>query len=190
MCQGLNRKPAFTAFIDGKYIPLAPKIKLGIVVLIAVIPLAVFYFTFFQPNNEKIGALESQKTALAKEVKDVEAKAADIAKFQKELEEAAALFEEKSVLLPKDKEIPKLLKDISALGRNAGLDFLTFKPLADVPKDFYAEMKIHHIKINIYKMITQDIDRFNLITNMAKSDSYERYQKKYQQKVSILGVEK
>ena len=39
-------------------------------------------------------------------------------------------------------------------------------------------------------MITQDIDRFNLITNMAKSDSYERYQKKYQQKVSVLGVEK
>ena len=33
-------------------------------------------------------------------------------------------------------------------------------------------------------MITQDIDRFNLITNMTKSDSYERYKKKYQQKVS------
>ncbi len=36
-------------------------------------------------------------------------------------------------------------------------------------------------------MITQDIDRFNLITNMTKSDSYERNQKKYQQKVSSPG---
>jgi len=45
-------------------------------------------------------------------------------------------------LLPKEKEIPKLLKDISALGRNAGLDFLTFKPLADIPKDFYAEIPV------------------------------------------------
>ena len=47
-----------------------------------------------------------------------------------------------SILLPKESEIPKLLTDISALGRNAGLDFLTFKPLADIPKDFYAEIPV------------------------------------------------
>jgi type IV pilus assembly protein PilO len=52
------------------------------------------------------------------------------------------IFEETAVLLPKDKEIPKLLTDISALGRSAGLEFLTFKPQADVPKDFYAEIPI------------------------------------------------
>jgi type IV pilus assembly protein PilO len=52
------------------------------------------------------------------------------------------MFLEMAVLLPKEKEIPKLLKDISALGQNVGLDFLTFKPLADIPKDFYAEIPV------------------------------------------------
>jgi type IV pilus assembly protein PilO len=133
---------ALTVFIDEKYIPLAPKVKLGIVAIIALLPLVIFYFVFFEPNSTKIGQLEKQKESLAKEVREVEAKAADLPRFQKELEEATAKFEETSVLLPKDKEIPKLLKDISALGRSAGLDFLTFKPLADIPKDFYAEIPI------------------------------------------------
>jgi len=134
--------PINTAFLDGKYIPLAPKIKIGIAVVLALLPLIVFYFLFYQPNTEKISNLEQQVTTLTKEVKEVEKRAADLPKFEKELEEAMVAFEETSALLPKDNEIPKLLKDISALGRSAGLDFLTFKPQADVPKDFYAEIPI------------------------------------------------
>jgi len=133
---------AFTAFIDEKYIPLAPRVKLGIAAAIALLPLVIFYFAFYQPNSTKIDNLEVKKTTLDKEVKEVEAKAANLAKFEKELDEATAIFQESSALLPKEKEIPKLLKDISALGRNAGLEFLTFKPLADVPKDFYAEIPV------------------------------------------------
>ena len=75
-------------------------------------------------------------------LQEVKLKAANLAKFQKELDEAENQFLATAVLLPKEKEIPKLLKDISALGRNAGLDFLTFKPLADIPKDFYAEIPV------------------------------------------------
>lgn len=133
---------ALTTFIDDKYIPLSPKVKLGIAAVIALLPLVIFYFAFYQPNSTKIDNLEAKKTTLDQEVKEVEAKAANLAKFEKELDEAMAIFQESSALLPKEKEIPKLLKDISALGRNAGLEFLTFKPLADVPKDFYAEIPV------------------------------------------------
>ncbi len=133
---------AVTAFLDGKYIPLSPKIKLAIAVVIILLPLVVFYFFFFEPNRTKISGLENQKAGLTQEIKTVEARVADLAKFEKELEEATAAFKETSALLPQDKEIPKLLKDISALGRSAGLDFLTFIPSPDVPKDFYSEIPI------------------------------------------------
>ncbi len=133
---------ALATFIDEKYIPLAPKIKLGITVGIILIPLIIFYFAYYQQKAEKIQTLSQQKTSLAQQVKEVKAKASNLAKFQKELDEAEAKFLAMSVLLPKDSEIPKLLKDISALGRNAGLDFLTFRPLADIPKDFYAEIPV------------------------------------------------
>jgi len=131
-----------TAFIDDKFIPMKSKIKIAIVCTIILIPLAVFYFTFFQPNTKIIKSLESQKTSLQQKLKEVKRKAANLAKFEKELEEADAVFQATAVLLPNGKEIPQLLKDISSLGRTAGLDFLTFKPLADIPKDFYAEIPI------------------------------------------------
>lgn len=133
---------AFATFIDEKYIPLAPRIKLGITVGIILLPLVIFYFSYYQQKAKKIQNLNQQKVSLTQQIRNVKIKAANLAKFEQELQEAENIFLESAALLPKDKEIPKLLKDISALGRNAGLDFLTFKPLADIPKDFYAEIPV------------------------------------------------
>jgi type IV pilus assembly protein PilO len=131
-----------TAFIDDKFAPMKPGVKTAIVVLIILIPVAVFYFAFFQANSEKIAGLEAKEVSMQRALEEVKAKAANLAKFEKELEEAKLIFETAAVLLPNEKEIPQLLKDISSLGRTAGLDFLTFKPLADIPKDFYAEIPV------------------------------------------------
>lgn len=133
---------ALTNFINEKYIPLAPRMKVAIVVVILLIPIVIFYFLFYQPKAEKITTLTNQTVQLKKDIQEAKSKAGNLEQFQKELAEAQKKFEEIAVLLPKGKEIPKLLKDISSLGRNAGLDFLTFKPLADIPKDFYAELPV------------------------------------------------
>lgn len=133
---------AFTNFLDNRFIPLAPKVKFALTILLIVLPILVFYLAFYQSHAKRINALSSKKDNLISEIKEVKAKAANLEKFERELAAAQAIFDETSVLLPKEKEIPKLLKDISSLGTNAGLDFLTFKPQSDVPKDFYAEIPI------------------------------------------------
>ncbi len=137
-----KRTTSTGTFIDDKYAPLDPKVKLGIAVLIALIPLLIFYFTYYRPNGQKEQSLIKQKSDLTTELRQVKQKASNLSKFKKERDEANELFVKASALLPKEKEIPKLLKDISALGRNAGLDFLTFKPEPDNPKDFYAEIPV------------------------------------------------
>jgi len=134
--------PAFTTFLDQRFIPLAPKAKLGITVLLILLPVVAFYFAFFQPKSEKIQQLTSKKSTIEGQLREVKARAADLAKFEAELTEAENRFLDMATLLPKENEIPKLLTDISALGRGVGLDFLTFKPLAEVPRDFYAEIPI------------------------------------------------
>jgi len=129
-------------FLDKRYIPLETKFKLILAVVILLLPLVVFYFAFYQPNVEKLAGLDKQKISLEKKLRQVKKKAQNRARLQQELNEVIAVFEETSKLLPKEQEIPQLLKDISALGRNAGLDFLAFKPGRDVPKDFYAEIPV------------------------------------------------
>lgn len=133
---------AFATFIDEKYIPLTPKIKIAIVVGLIVLPIVIFYFSYFQQKSRQIVNLNQQKITITRQLEEVKRKAANLAQFEKEMQEAEAKFLETATLLPKDKEIPKLLKDISALGRNAGLDFLAFKPGGDIPKDFYAEIPV------------------------------------------------
>jgi type IV pilus assembly protein PilO len=44
--------------------------------------------------------------------------------------------------LPNSAEIPSLLKNISDLGKESGLEFLKFAPGAEGRKDFYAEIPV------------------------------------------------
>jgi type IV pilus assembly protein PilO len=133
---------AIGTLIDQRYLPLELKYKIALAVFLLLLPILFFFFVFFQPNNVTFANLSNQKNSLEKTMKEVKAKLQDRPKLQRELDDTTAIFEETSKLLPKDKEIPKLLADISQLGRTAGLDFQTFKPQADVPKDFYAEIPV------------------------------------------------
>jgi type IV pilus assembly protein PilO len=133
---------AIGTFIDQRYLPLELKYKIALAVFLLLLPVLFFFFVFIQPNNKTITSLSTQRNSLEKTLKEVKAKLQDRPKLQRELDDTTAIFEETSKLLPKDKEIPKLLADISQLGRTAGLDFQTFKPQADVPKDFYAEIPV------------------------------------------------
>jgi type IV pilus assembly protein PilO len=135
------------AFIDTKYIPLDNKIKIGIALVLIIAPIALFYFFMYSPNVKKIQGLTTQKTNLVAEIEKAKKAASQLENVKASIAETEALFKETATLLPKDKEIPALLRNISDLGKGAGLDFLSFKPGAEVPKDFYAEIPID-IQIN------------------------------------------
>ena len=165
-----------SAFIDEKYIPLDKKIKIAIGVLLVILPVALFYFVFFQPNGTKITGLEVQRDKLQKEIQNLRQKErnkpqliAQVAKIEEEFEIAAQM-------LPREKEIPRLLKDISALGRNAGLDFLTFVPRPDVPKDFYSEIPVdinvrgpYHAMGFFFDQVSK-LDRIVTVSNVSLSN--------------------
>lgn len=137
----MNNK--ITAFIDEKYIPLDPKLKIGIALAAIILPVALCYFLVFQPNTEKIAALDKQITSLKGEVVKAKKAARDLPKHEKNLADTKKRFLETAAVLPKSQEIPNLLRTISDLGKSAGLDFLSFKPGGETPKDFYAEIPIN-----------------------------------------------
>ena len=132
----------FTVFIDEKYTPMSSKVKGAILLLLILAPIALFFFLLYQPNSEKIAKLDATRTKLHQEIQDLKQKERDKPKLLAEVAKVEDEFEQTAQMLPKDKEIPKLLKDISALGRNAGLDFLTFVPRPITPKDFYDEIPV------------------------------------------------
>lgn len=129
-------------FIDQKYTPLDFKVKIGIGLLLLLLPMALWYFLLFNPNSKKITKLDKQIVTAQNDVKKASKAARDLPKYKAQLEETQKEFEETAVILPKTQEIPELLRAISDRGKNAGLDFLSFKPGGETPKDFYAEIPI------------------------------------------------
>lgn len=171
----MKKNDAFTTFLDTKYIPLDRKFKLLLVVLLFALPTVAFYFIFLQPNLEEIDKLTAQKSKLDQELQQVRTRAKDLPKLQAELAQLQIEFDKKSALLPREKEIPKLLRDISSLGTNAGLEFLKFKPLPSVPRDFYDDIPVtinvrgpYHSVGSFFDRVSK-LERIVSVTNIRMS---------------------
>lgn len=132
----------FNTFINDKYIPLERKVKIILAVLIFLLPVVLFYFFIYSPSHDKIKGMEAKKISLTAVVKKAKHDSDNIEKYEKEVAEAKERFETIAVVLPKAREIPDLLRNISDLGKGAGLDFISFKPAAEIPKEFYGEIPI------------------------------------------------
>ncbi|MDO9043545.1 MAG: type 4a pilus biogenesis protein PilO [Desulfocapsaceae bacterium] len=141
-----NNQP-FATFVNTKYIPLQKNHKLAGAAAVLILPLILFFFVLYLPKSKEIETLIQQKNTATQELQKARDTAATLNKHKAEMATIEEQFSETAVLFPKEMEIPRLLTDISAEGQSAGLEFLTFKPLAAVPKDFYSEIPIS-IKVN------------------------------------------
>jgi type IV pilus assembly protein PilO len=133
----------FASFIDTKVSRLEAKHKVLILLFAMILPSLAFFFLGYSPKNKEIKALNNNKSALLTEISKVEATVKQLAKHQAEMKETELLFRAASLLLPEKKEIPSLLTNISGLGTNSGLEFLSFKPVNETPKTFYAEIPVN-----------------------------------------------
>jgi type IV pilus assembly protein PilO len=69
-------------------------------------------------------------------------KAANLEAYEQQLAEMKESFGAMLRQLPNKTEVAELLVDISQTGLASGLEFELFKPQAEVPKEFYAELPI------------------------------------------------
>jgi len=138
----INTASRYDTFIDEQYLPLSAKAKAAIVLLAVLIPVGLFYYYVYKPEARKCSNLNRQITVARKDLNRARKAARNLPRYKKEIEEIREKFDEAAVVLPKSREIPNLLRSISDLGKGAGLDFLSFKPGKETPKDFYAEIPV------------------------------------------------
>lgn len=125
-----------------KLLKLPTKQKIGILILIVVLEAAALMYFLYLPRHKELTALKADLTRLQAEVSEKTKIANNLPKIKKEYDDLLAELERALTELPNSKEIPSLLTSITSLGKNAGLDFLTFKPKPEVPKEFYAEVPV------------------------------------------------
>jgi len=147
-----------------------PRQKILLAVLFCGLVVTGYYYLYYREASQRIGALETQLAGLQSKIREQQAIAGNLRSFQDEvgrLEGQLSLLLEQ---LPNSAEIPALLKSVSDLGKESGLEFLRFAPSAEIKKDFYAEIPVA-ISVNgdyhSFALFTDKVAHFPRIVNLS-----------------------
>jgi type IV pilus assembly protein PilO len=116
--------------------------KIALVVFLFVGLGAAYFYVLLQPRMKELGTLQKQQADLSRQIQESKRIADNISRYRKEYEQLKIDLDHALTELPNQKEIPSLLTSITSKGKEAGLDFLVFRPRGEVPKDFYAEVPV------------------------------------------------
>ncbi len=113
----------------------------GLAILVA----AVYYFALFDPKRQEIKALDQESAKLASQIVEKKAVADNLESIKQAVVQMDKLLSQALEKLPSNEEIPKLLRTVSDIGRDTGLDPLLFRPgnASPVgPEYFYASIPL------------------------------------------------
>ena len=159
------------------------RIRWGIVAAIPVAIMAIFFLLLTSPTQVEAKKLKDDLVKARQEVQEKQALERRLPEFEKEI--AAKDFELALLRrqLPEEREIPELIDQVSNLGTQSGLRFLTFKPKREVEKDFYAEVPVElkirgkfHNLVSFFDRISRlprivTISNLNIVESKSKGDA-------------------
>ena len=125
-----------------KILKLPGKQKLLILVLLILIEAGAMVWFLYIPKHKEALKLKGDLDILQAEVVEKTRVASNLPRMQAEYNQLNNELTLALTELPNSKEIPSLLTGITSIGKNAGLDFLVFRPKSEAIKDFYAEVPV------------------------------------------------
>ncbi|OGU24846.1 MAG: pilus assembly protein PilO [Geobacteraceae bacterium GWF2_54_21] len=159
-----------------KILKLPTKQKILIVALIAILEAAALVWFVYLPKHNELNGLKAELSKLQSEIDEKTRIANNLPKLKAEYDQLNVELAKALTELPNSKEIPSLLTSITSLGKNAGLDFLVFRPKGEVLKDFYAEVPVDIVVSGSYYSVANffaavaNLPRIVNITSVAFTD--------------------
>ncbi|MES9902304.1 MAG: type 4a pilus biogenesis protein PilO [Sedimenticola sp.] len=129
--------------LDFSNIGLWPAPVKGFIVLLLCAAVGVgWYYWDTEAQRLNLDKVVKQESGLRSQFTVKQAKAANLEKYKKQLEEMKQSFGTMLRQLPNKTEVADLLVDVSQTGLAAGLEFELFDPQGEVQREFYAELPI------------------------------------------------
>jgi type IV pilus assembly protein PilO len=135
--------------MDAVYkLPKSKKVMILVVLICLVI--GIYAYAFFIPQRNELSGLKNELNNLVRELNESKAVARDLEKFKKQVEALNIELTNALTQLPNEKEIPEILRNISALGKESKLNFTLFRPKPEEPQQFYARVPIELVFLGDY----------------------------------------
>lgn len=116
--------------------------KVGMLCGAVALIVGLYWFLIYRDYAAKLDAKQAVLTKKQQELNEQMVILADLPKFRKETADMKSKRQKALEQLPNEKDIDKLLEDISSLAIESGLEILLFKPQQEVKRNFYAEIPV------------------------------------------------
>ena len=143
---------------------------LGVVIVVL---LALSYVFVYSARAAHIAGLSEQIKNVTAERDKKKALAANLPKLKQQLQQLDGMLKEALAQLPNRKEIPDLLSSISTKARESGLEILVFRPRAETPKDFYAEIPVDITVKGGFHNVVAFFDEVGKLTRLVNINNIE-----------------
>jgi len=137
-----------------------------LLIIVAVIS-AVYWYFFWSPKAEELVRAQNKLKQEEVKVREYEAIAAELPKFEKEYKRLENEFELVSRKLPKEKEIPALIDGVYSEIAASNLDSIIFAPQPQVTKEIYAEIPVEMEVIGTYFNLADFFDRISRLPRIV-----------------------
>ncbi len=110
--------------------------------VIAVVLFAIVFLMFLKPRNQKIANIKDERIRIENEVNQLKSKKRQLNKIEAELQTMTGTLKELEVVIPQQREIYDILKQIQQLAYDSRLDIIKFVNRGEIDKEFYWEWPI------------------------------------------------
>ncbi|MGE0825018.1 MAG: type 4a pilus biogenesis protein PilO [Candidatus Binatia bacterium] len=138
--------------------------------LLAIIIVGSYWYFLHAPVANQIVEQETKQQELETEQTKLSTAIKDRAALREALTEVEAQLKEATLQLPEEKEIPELLRQVSNLGRDSGLEITLFRQKGETLKDLHAEVPVEMAVRGSYHQVAlffEKVRELNRIVNIG-----------------------
>lgn len=110
--------------------------------VVAIVVFSVVFLMFLKPRNVKIANVKEERITVENEVNQLKSKKRQLDKIETELQTMTGTLKELEVVIPQQREISDILKQIQQLAYDSRLNIVKFVNRGEIDKDFYWEWPI------------------------------------------------
>lgn len=147
--------------------------RIALLPVIAVLVGAAYTYLLYLPVQGELEAAQKREMELRRKLSEVRSVASNEEKVKQEIEVLERKLEVALRQLPDSKELPVLLTDITTLGKDAGLDFRSFRPRNEKRREFYAEVPIDIAFTGRFHDVAHFFDEVSRLPRIVNVDDLE-----------------
>ncbi len=147
--------------------------------------LYLYFFSTFLPFGHRAvaaerGELEQQYRQLSSDLSKARQTLNNRAEIERQYEVLNRRWDVAANLLPEEKEVAELLRKVTLVGQQSGVEFLLFKPLAQVPGEVYNENPVDvkvtggYHQVGAFLAEIANLDRIVNVSNLRLTATQDR----------------